>query len=105
MTRKLTPWLFAALAVEVGLVVLNATAGSSLVPTAAYIVPPLALALVGPPRSVAIVGAVAAVAVVWSGFPNDNFASFDHIVRIFIAALGVTLATLSAQARTQLMDS
>ena len=59
MTRKFsTAWLVVALAAEVVLAIVNADQGSGSVPTAAYLLPPLAVALVQKPRAVAVVGVV-----------------------------------------------
>src|SRR5690348_14299334 len=103
MTRKLsTAWLAVAIAAEIVLAVINAASGSGSVPTAAYLLPPLALALVARPRPVALVGAIAVVLTFWSGDWNGNFGTFDHIVRILIAGIALALAVLSARALTDL---
>jgi PAS domain S-box-containing protein len=67
--------------------------------------PPLAVALVARPKAVAAVGALSVVLTLWSGDWNGNFGTFDHLVLAGIAALATLLATLSAQARTQLTYS
>src|SRR3954453_2812441 len=83
-TRMPSFWLVAAVAAEVALAVANAIAGNSSVPTAAYVLPPPALALGGAPRAVGFVAAVAVVLTVVSGTWNDFFGSYDHVVRVAI---------------------
>jgi PAS domain S-box-containing protein len=106
MTRYLrSTWLWLALAAEVALGVINAVGGSGTVPTSAYLLPPLALALVERPKPVAWVAAVAFVLSITSGSWNGNFASFEHVIRVAIALLAGVLAVMSSAARAQLTSS
>jgi serine phosphatase RsbU (regulator of sigma subunit)/PAS domain-containing protein len=106
MTRRhSTAWLVVAIAAEVVLAVINAASGSGSVPTAAYLLPPLALALVARPRYVGAVGGLAVVLTFLSGTWNDNFGSFDHVIRIVIAGIVLSLTVLSARALTALSES
>jgi serine phosphatase RsbU (regulator of sigma subunit)/PAS domain-containing protein len=106
MTRKLTTaWLVVAIAAEVAFALINGLSGAGSVPTSVYLLPPLALALVAPPRLVALVATIAVVLTFLSGNWNDNFGSFDHILRILIAGIVFALAVLSARAMTALSQS
>jgi PAS domain-containing protein len=106
MTRYIrsTP-LILALVAEAILAVINAAGGSGTVPTSAYLLPPLALALFERPKPVAWVAALAVVLSIGSGSWNDNFATFDHSIRVGVALVAGVLAVLTARARNELTDA
>jgi serine phosphatase RsbU (regulator of sigma subunit)/PAS domain-containing protein len=73
--------------------------------TAAYVLAPLALALVDRARPVAVVGAIAVALAVVSGAWNEHWWTWGHALRCGIVTVGAVLAVLSAQARTALYRS
>jgi PAS domain S-box-containing protein len=100
---RFSPWLLAALAAEALIAAVDIATNETF--TAAYVLVPLALALVEPPRRVALISAVALALAVASGTWNDHFVSWGHLVRCVIVAVGGALAVMSAQARTGLAVS
>src|SRR3954464_2413999 len=92
-------WMALALALELVLALVDGLSGEHLVFTTAYVIPPLALAIVAGPREVGVVTAVAISLSFASGEWNDFFLSTDHVTRLAVVLTAGRLAMLSAGAR------
>src|SRR4051812_15171856 len=77
-------WMALALALELVLALVDGLSGEHLVFTTAYVIPPLALAIVAGPREVGVVTAVAISLSFASGEWNDFFLSTDHVTRLTV---------------------
>ncbi len=88
----------AALALEAVLALLDQVAGPSVPLTTTFVLAPAALAITGRARDVGIAGVAAVALAVASGFWNHFAGSGDHLVRVFIVAVGSGLAVLAARA-------
>jgi PAS domain S-box-containing protein len=86
-----------ALAFEAVLSVIDASMGSRLVLTGAYVLAPFALSVTGRWRSVAFVSAVACLLALASGWWNDYAGSDDHLTRMAIVIVGGAIATVLAR--------
>ena len=88
-----------ALGAEAILLAVDVVAGPDAILTGAYLLPPLALAVVAPARVVAAVAALGFCLAFASGTWNDYFLSGDHVVRLFIVGCAGALAVFSARGR------
>ncbi|MEA2138175.1 MAG: hypothetical protein QOG56_1325 [Solirubrobacteraceae bacterium] len=88
-----------ALTLEAVLVTADVAIPGEVMLTSAYLIAPLALALVAGPRVVAATGALSIALALASGVWNDFFLSADHVMRCAIVTLATLLALLSARAR------
>jgi PAS domain S-box-containing protein len=86
-------------AAEAVLAAVDALTGGDLILTGAYVLPVLALAVVGRPREVGAVAIFAFLLAVSSGGWNDYAFSGDHFVRMAIVASGGALGVVSARSR------
>src|SRR4051794_41337384 len=91
-------WMALALALELVLALVDGLSGEHLVFTTAYVIPPLALAIVAGPREGGVVTAVAISLSFASGEWNDFFLSTDHLTRLIVVLTAGVLAMLSARA-------
>ena len=91
-----------ALVALAALVALDVAIGTSIVLTAAYLLPALALAVVAVPRDVAVAAGIAVVLAALSGVWNSYPSAADHLVRVVALAVGGALAVAAAQARSAL---
>ena len=96
--RPVSGWTALAVALDLVIAVVDGVAGNPKM-TGAFVVAPLALAIVERTRAVAAVAALSVALALASGVWNDFFGSLDHLGRVTIVAVGSVLAVLSAQAR------
>ncbi|MDX6720928.1 MAG: hypothetical protein QOJ63_3182 [Solirubrobacteraceae bacterium] len=73
--------------------------------TSAYLIAPLALALVADPRIVAATGGLSIALAIASGQWNDFLLSADHVLRCCIVSLAALLALLSSRARHSALEA
>src|SRR3954452_8844679 len=104
MSRRSKPspalgWMALALAFELVLALVDGLSAEHIILTTAYVIAPLALAIVAGPREVGVVTAVAIALSLASGEWNDFFLSTDHVVRLAVVLTAGILAMLSAGAR------
>jgi PAS domain S-box-containing protein len=97
--------LAVALALEAALVIADVAIPGDVILTSAYLIAPLALALVAGPRVVAASGALSIALALASGVWNDFFLSADHAMRCSIVTLAAVLALLSARARRSAVEA
>jgi PAS domain S-box-containing protein len=97
--RPSSSWFLAALAAEAVIAALDVIVGDELIFTTAFLLPVLALALMGRSPDVLRLAVVALVLALSSGIWDDYFASADHLVRITIVSVGIVLAVLNARSR------
>ena len=97
--RDARAWTVLAVAVDLAVAVADIVTSGDLILTSAFVIPPLALAIVGRPPEVAAVGALSIVLAVLSGAWDDFFASSDHVMRVSIVTTGSLLAVLAARSR------
>ena len=100
----LSRWVLAGLAADLAIAIADIAIGGSLILTTAFLVTPLALALVETASRVAVVAAVSWLLAVASGAWHDYFLTTDHLYRLLIvgcaAVLSVTVARLRWRALT-----
>jgi GAF domain-containing protein len=94
-----------ALALEAALVVVDVVTPGDVIFTSAYLVAPLALALVASPRIVAATGALSIALAFASGAWNHFLLSSDHVLRCCIVGLAALLSLLSARARSSALEA
>ena len=94
-----------ALALEAALVIADVAIPGEVILTSAYLIAPLALALVAGPRVVAATGVLSIALAIASGVWNDFFLTTDHVMRCSIVALATLLALLSARARRDAVEA
>ncbi|HEV7808154.1 MAG TPA: SpoIIE family protein phosphatase [Solirubrobacteraceae bacterium] len=94
-----------ALALEAALVIADVAIPGEVILTSAYLIAPLALALVAGPRVVAATGALSVALALASGLWNGFFLSADHVMRCSIVTLAAGLALLSARARRSAVEA
>jgi serine phosphatase RsbU (regulator of sigma subunit)/PAS domain-containing protein len=94
-----------ALALEGALVLVDVVTPGKVIFTSAYLIAPLALALVATPRIVAATGVLSIALAIASGQWNGFLFSSDHVLRCCIVALAALLALLSARARHGALDA
>jgi predicted benzoate:H+ symporter BenE len=88
----------AALVLDVVIAVVDATS-DKITLTAAFVIAPLALAIVERARVVAAVAVLSTVIAVFAGTWNDTIGTLDQSLRVAVVALGGVLAVLAASAR------
>jgi serine phosphatase RsbU (regulator of sigma subunit)/PAS domain-containing protein len=94
-----------ALVLEAALVAADVATDGTLIFTSAYLIAPLALALVAGPGIVAATAGLSIGLALASGLWNDFFLSADHIMRCSIVSLAGLLALLSARAREAAIEA
>ena len=92
-----------ALVLEAALVAADVATSGTVIFTSAYLIAPLALALVAGPAIVAVTAGLSIGLALASGLWNDFFLSADHVMRCSIVSLAGLLALLSARARESAM--
>ena len=96
--RPVSRWTALAVALDLVIAVVDGVADEPKM-TGAFVIAPLALAIVERTRVVAAVAALSVSLALASGVWNDFFGTVDHLGRFTIVAVGSVLAVLSAQAR------
>ena len=88
VTRLLSRWVLAALAVDVALAVVDATVSSSRILTSSYLIPALAVALFATAEQAAVVAVVSVFLAVASGAWHDFLFTGPHLYRLGIVVAG-----------------
>src|SRR4051794_41660310 len=104
MSRRSKPspalgWMALALAFELVLALVDGLSAEHIILTTAYVIAPLALAIVAGPREVGVVTAVAIALSLASGEWNDFFLSTDHVGRLTGVLTAGVPPMLSARGR------
>ena len=92
-------WTALAVALDLAIAVADFVTRGDVILTSAFVIAPLALAVVGRPDQVAVVGALSIALALASGLWNDFFATADHFVRLTVVTAGSVLAVLAARSR------
>jgi PAS domain S-box-containing protein len=92
-------WAALAVALDLAIAAGDALTTGPVRFTGAFVVAPLALAIVERARVVAAVAALSIALALASGVWNDFFGSLDHLARLLIVTVGSVLAVLAAGAR------
>jgi PAS domain S-box-containing protein len=105
LSRFVSRWVLAAIAVDVVLSVIDGALGQSRILTTAYLVAPLVVALVENGERTAVVAALSAVLCLASGVWDDYFFSSTHLYRVAVVAGTGALAVAGAALRMQAVQA
>ncbi len=105
LARFMSRWVLAAIAVDGALSVVDAIYGQSRVLTTAYLVAPLAVALVENGERTAVVAALSTVLSIASGVWDHYLFSSTHLYRVAVVAGSGALAVTGSVLRTRAMDA
>ena len=101
LARFVSRWVLLALAVEIVLTVVDATAGRSVIAPAVILLPVLGVALVETGERTAVVAAGAVPFALVSGLWDQNVSTSNYVYRVLIVTGGSVLAVVGAIQRTR----
>jgi PAS domain S-box-containing protein len=100
LTRFMSRWVLAAIALDAVLSVIDAAFGNARILPTAYLVAPLAVALLENGERTAVVAVLSTLLAIASGVWDDYFISSTHLYRVAVVAGSGAIAVIGAVLRT-----